>query len=166
MFNFVLICRSAAEEEDLNIEEEYKIWKTNSQILYDYGLQETLTWPSLTVQWLPKPVVEASSATHNRYQMLLGTQTDGSDNNYLMLAEIALPTSEHAMVFDDEFDRAQEGGFGRALAKNSLFPVSTAPKKKTFQVMKKIVHEGEVNRARYMHQNTVCWYSLVLLYCF
>ena len=59
------------------------------------------------------------------------------------------------MTFDDEYTRVQEGGFGRALSKNTLFPVASSSKKKTFQIVKKIVHEGEVNRARYMHQQTV-----------
>ena len=42
-----------AEIMDKDMNEEYQNWKKNSGILYDYLLAKCLTWPSLTVQWLP-----------------------------------------------------------------------------------------------------------------
>ena len=35
------------------INEEYKTWKKNSPLLYDFILTRALEWPTLTVQWLP-----------------------------------------------------------------------------------------------------------------
>jgi len=45
------IAQEEVEEQIIN--EEYKIWKKNSPFLYDFLLTRGLTWPSLTVQWLP-----------------------------------------------------------------------------------------------------------------
>lgn len=41
----------AAQEKIIN--EEYKTWKKNAPFLYDLMLSEALSWPTLTVQWLP-----------------------------------------------------------------------------------------------------------------
>ena len=35
------------------INEEYKTWKKNAPLLYDFILTRALEWPTLTVQWLP-----------------------------------------------------------------------------------------------------------------
>lgn len=35
------------------INEEYKIWKKNTALLYDVVITHALEWPSLTCQWLP-----------------------------------------------------------------------------------------------------------------
>lgn len=35
------------------INEEYKIWKKNSPLLYDLVITHALEWPSLTCQWMP-----------------------------------------------------------------------------------------------------------------
>lgn len=40
-------------EEDQEIDEEYKIWKKNCPYLYDVLVTHGLEWPSLTVNWLP-----------------------------------------------------------------------------------------------------------------
>lgn len=33
--------------------EEYKIWKKNAPFFYDTLYSHALTWPSLTVEWMP-----------------------------------------------------------------------------------------------------------------
>ena len=43
-----------SEEDQQTIEEEYKIWKTNCNFLYDRIHSQVSTWPYLTVQWLPE----------------------------------------------------------------------------------------------------------------
>ncbi len=86
------------QKEDANIyeneliQEEYKVWKKNSPFLYDLVMTYSLDWPSLTVQWLPlqekvKSTVTSSSTTPHR--ILLGTQCDGADQNYLMIADVS-----------------------------------------------------------------------------
>ena len=41
----------AVEERVIN--EEYKIWKKHSPFFYDTLYSHALTWPSLTVEWMP-----------------------------------------------------------------------------------------------------------------
>jgi histone-binding protein RBBP4 len=41
------------EIEEQRIFEEYKIWKKHAPFLYDTLYSHALTWPSLTVEWMP-----------------------------------------------------------------------------------------------------------------
>ena len=43
----------AAQLEERLIHQEYKIWKKNSPFFYDTLYSHALTWPSLTVEWMP-----------------------------------------------------------------------------------------------------------------
>jgi histone-binding protein RBBP4 len=161
--------------EERLIDAEYKLWKKNTPFLYDFVLTHSLEWPSLTCQWLPQTRNAPHSVEHN---LLLGTHTTG-EQNYLMVATCALPKDETvveassndtaetqkeqdakppaktaasasaksasaalkaAPQYDDE--RKEVGGFGHAH--------STVGK---IEIKMKVLHEGEVNRARYMPQN-------------
>ena len=44
---------NAEEIEEQRIFEEYKIWKKHSPFFYDTLYSHALTWPSLTVEWMP-----------------------------------------------------------------------------------------------------------------
>jgi histone-binding protein RBBP4 len=89
------------EEEDENspekqvIQEEYRVWKKNSPYLYDFVMTYSLDWPSLTTQWLPDHIKasKSSSDAHDQYsqhKLILGTQSDGTDQNYLMIADVSV----------------------------------------------------------------------------
>lgn len=100
------------EEDEINpkerkiIEEEYKIWKKNSPFLYDFLMTYEIEWPSLTVQWLPDTLVSTGNLEKfYNPKFILGTQSDGCEPNYLMIAEATLPaenTEIDARKFDDE----------------------------------------------------------------
>jgi len=126
-----------AEEKIIN--EEYKIWKKNAPFLYDLVLTHALEWPSLTVQWLPdKKVLPNKDCTVQR--LLLGTHTSNEEQNYLMIAEVHLPLDEAAIdsrKYEDQ--RGEVGGFGGVSDR--------------IEIIMKMNHEGEVNKARYMPQN-------------
>lgn len=140
------------EEEDENspekqvIQEEYRVWKKNSPYLYDFVMTYSLDWPSLTTQWLPDHIKasKSSSDAHDQYsqhKLILGTQSDGTDQNYLMIADVLLPSESmpvDARKYDDE--RGEVGGFGGTLSK--------------INIKIKINHDGDVHRARYMPQNS------------
>lgn len=99
--------------EDLSIDEEYKLWRQNCHYMYDFIVETALTWPLLTVEWLP--------AEEEVLGLLLGTNTSGGDTNYVKVARIALPHGTAApdaprpklkvsrkLVFgDDEVNRAR-----------------------------------------------------------
>lgn len=125
--------------EDVRINEEYKIWKKNSPFLYDLVMTHSLDWPSLTVEWLPGSTVntEKQISTH---KLILGTHTSDDEPNYLMVAEVTLPTPDcliDARKYDDE--KGEVGGFAGTSSK--------------IDIKIKIAHDGEVNRARAMPQN-------------
>ncbi|NP_001105556.1 Histone-binding protein MSI1 [Zea mays] len=129
-----------AEVEERLINEEYKIWKKNTPFLYDLVITHALEWPSLTVQWLPDRT-EPPGKDHSVQKMILGTHTSDNEPNYLMLAQVQLPLDDaeaDARHYDD--DHADIGGFGAASGK--------------VQIVQQINHDGEVNRARYMPQNS------------
>ncbi len=73
--------------------------------------------------------------------MLLGTHTSGDEKNFLQVATVNLPNPEteiDARKFDEE--KQECGGFGGVNGK--------------VEIKIKIPHDGEVNRARYMPQNS------------
>lgn len=130
---------SNEEEQDKILNEEYKIWKKNTPFLYDLVMTHSLEWPSLTVQWLPD--YQKNIEKEVSYQkLLLGTHTSNSEPNYLLIADVVLPLPEaeiDARNYDDQ--KNEVGGFGGVLNK--------------IDIKIRIIHEGEVNRARYMPQN-------------
>ena len=125
--------------EEMMINEEYKIWKKNTPFLYDLVMTHALEWPSLSVEWLPGKVIP-ENAPFSEQQLLLGTHTSDSEQNYLMLATCRLPlpdTEIDARKYDDEL--GELGGFGGAFGK--------------IEIKVRINHDGEVNRARYCPSN-------------
>lgn len=94
-----------SDELDENmLNEEYKIWKKNTPFLYDMVMTHALEWPSLTVQWLPE-VKRSADGESNIHKLLLGTHTSNSEPNYLMVADVTLPSPEaeiDARKYDDE----------------------------------------------------------------
>ena len=70
--------------------EEYKIWKKNSPFFYDTLYSHALTWPSLTVEWLPnrdKPY----GSDHTVQKLLIGTHTSNDEQNYLQIVSVKIP---------------------------------------------------------------------------
>lgn len=77
---------------------------------------------SLTVQWLPSVKAQEGKdyATH---KLILGTHTSGSEQNYLMVANVNLPVAGAEIdnrTYDDE--KGEMGGFGGVHGKVRLFP--------------------------------------------
>jgi len=123
--------------------------KKNAPFLYDTVVTHALDWPSLTIQWFPDVEVHADKPyTTNR--LLMGTHTSGQANDYVTIATIQLPkrdapedTGLDRTTFDDE--RGELGGHGAGHGGDAS--------RSRVQIIQKINHEGEVNRARYMPQN-------------
>ncbi|BFZ54560.1 Histone acetyltransferase type B subunit 2 [Savitreella phatthalungensis] len=133
-------------QEQQRINEEYKLWKKNAAYLYDTVIAHALDWPTLTCQWFPD--VESDPAKdYETHRLLLGTHTSDADQNYLQVAHVQIPKLQRASPsntdtnkgkYDEE--RGEAGGYG-------------AGQGAKFQVVQKIDHEGEVNKARYRPQN-------------
>ena len=74
------------------------------------------------------------------HKVILGTHTSNSEQNYLMVANVTLPSSDaeiDARKYEDE--KGELGGFGGVRGR--------------VDIRIKINHDGEVNRAKYMPQN-------------
>ena len=75
---------------------------------------------------------------YSTHRLLIGTHTSGADQNYLQIADVQLPISSVELSNYDD-DRGEFGGYAGLECRLSI--------------TQKIVHEGEVNRARYQPQN-------------
>lgn len=64
--------------------EEYKIWKKNSPFFYDTMYSHALTWPSLTVEWMPNRDVPYG-ADYTIQKLLIGTHTSNDEQNYVQI---------------------------------------------------------------------------------
>ncbi|GEQ72692.1 hypothetical protein JCM33374_g6379 [Metschnikowia sp. JCM 33374] len=111
-------------KDNLQLKEEYELWRKNCRFMYDFVSETALTWPSLTVQWLPQ---NHESTTDTK--LLLGTHTSGKDNDYLKLASTTLPSKKNIES-------------AKKLKVSSIIKIS-----------KKIKSSSEINRARYMPQD-------------
>jgi len=128
------------QDERHQILEENKVWRKNAQLMYDWVSTYQLEWPSLSVQWLPEVTKSSFRDDYESHLMILGTMTDGIEPNYLMVAEVDIPS------VDAEVDmRAKPDGSDALSDRWNKVPT----------IRKRILHEGEVNRCRYMPQNSV-----------
>ncbi|KAL0489096.1 histone-binding protein rbbD [Acrasis kona] len=125
-------------QEEKLINEEYKIWKKNTSFLYDLVLTHALEWPSLTVQWFPTITTKPNNSVSQK--VILGTHTSQAEQNYLMIAEVRLPNDENEL--DYRKYNASGDQAGAATGQHARV-----------DVVQRIKHDGEVNRARYMPQN-------------
>ena len=73
--------------------------------------------------------------------MIIGTQTSGQAQNYVQIAKIEWPNPAIPNVKDFDSERGEIGGHGGA-----KYPI-------TFNVIQRINHPGDVNKARYQPQN-------------
>ncbi|KAI5954265.1 HAT2 [Candida jiufengensis] len=81
------------EQQELSIKEEYQLWRKNCRYMYEFVSETALTWPSLTIQWLPNHTIENGIINT---KLLLGTHTSGNDSNYLKIAETQISAGEKA----------------------------------------------------------------------
>ncbi|KAG5649645.1 hypothetical protein H0H81_002719, partial [Sphagnurus paluster] len=125
---------------------EYKTWKKNAPYLYDVVITHALDWPSLTCQWFPDKESPANKP-YTTHRLLLGTHTSGQAQDYLQIATVQMPKRSHPATGADKLDAADYDDERGELGGHTIPP---APR---IQVIQKINHAGEVNRARYMPQN-------------
>lgn len=123
---------AAAEQQNqqpMNIDEEYDLWKSNVPMMYDFVSETRMTWPSLTLEWLPQHNLVSS---RNRQHMIIGTHTSGEEQNYLKIGAVDLP------------DEIVQGTKGETNDDSEDFPIANV------KIVKKFAHEEEITRARYM----------------
>lgn len=109
------------EEEEMIINQEYKIWKKESPDFYDFLLLHSLDWPSYSFQWLPNVDTHHD---HTVFHALLASNTSEVEHNHLLKAQISFPS-----------ENAPETYFNNKAHK--------------ITITEKIPHHGEINRLRY-----------------
>ena len=139
------------QKEGISVEDEYKLWRSNVPMMYDFVSETKLVWPSLTLEWLPGSSASSVGRTgpeegYIRQELLLGTHTSGEEENYLKIAAIDLPMALCDTKEDNDNDNNDEK---KLLAPNSEFE----PRKSNIKIIKKFPHDLEVTRARYMPQD-------------
>ncbi|KAI7866984.1 WD40-repeat-containing domain protein [Spinellus fusiger] len=128
------------EEKEKIIQHEYTVWKKNSPFLYDLIYSHAMEWPSLTCQWFPD-VESRPDKNYKIQRLLLGTHTNDEEPNYLQIASVQLPNSQQDIDMRKYEESTNEvGGHG-------------ATNEAHVRITQKIVHDGEVNRARYQYEN-------------
>ncbi|OQU94801.1 WD domain-containing protein [Cladophialophora immunda] len=150
-----------AETESKIINEEYKTWKKNAPFLYDMILSTALDWPTLTTQWFPD-VTAVPDTNYSKHRLLIGTHTAEGQPNYLQVASVQLPDHKEADVEDYNEETGEIGGYGGGPSGRSQIEVK-------FNIVQKIDHPGEVNKARYQPQNpnviaTMCTDGRVMIW--
>ncbi|KAG7707984.1 hypothetical protein KL950_002610 [Ogataea haglerorum] len=126
------------KSEEMTILEEYKLWRKNCRYMYDFISETALTWPSLSIQWIPGGTFETKtkdtkiSKTRN---LLLTTHTSGEDVNYLKIASTQIPAS----VWEN----------GPEITAEELQQINSR-----LRISMKLDQESEINRVRAMPQNS------------
>ncbi|KAM9384225.1 histone-binding protein RBBP4 [Pholidichthys leucotaenia] len=106
-------------------------------------MSHALEWPSLTVEWLPGKTKQEGE-DYSVQRLLLGTHSS-DEQNHLLIASVQLPSEQLDDSNYDEFHQLFQHipeEFGAFVSISSKVEIDI-----------KILHEGEVNRARHMPQN-------------
>ena len=129
-------------------EDAQKIWKKNAPYLYDVLITWGLDWPSLCVDWLPK-VDYVPKRNFYLQHLILGTNTSGEEPNFLLICKTRLPISkivldEHSAECSLQKDDIE---FINKMSNEQMIEEYAKTEKK-FEIVTKIPHEGEVNKAK------------------
>ena len=97
------------------------------------------------------------------HRLILGTHTSNEAQNYLQIAQVHLPKPVGPDSTDYDEEREEIGGHGGGPSKK------TSPAEVKFEIVQKIDHKGEVNKARYQPQNpnviaTMCTDGRVMIW--
>jgi histone-binding protein RBBP4 len=93
----------------------------------------------------PELSYRPSNKPYSTHRLLLGTHTSGQAQDYLLIATVQIPITSSSS--SETLDRSNYDDTRGELGGHTIPPTPR------IQVIQKINHAGEVNRARYMPQN-------------
>lgn len=131
------------ENANKTINEEYKIWKKNAPYLYDTLITHALEWPTLTCQWFPDTECPPDKP-YSVNRLLIGTHTSRQQKDYLEIATVHMPKR-----FTPTSDSLTRDNYDEDTGELHTTAAAPAPR---IQITQRILHDGEVNRARYCPQ--------------
>lgn len=164
-----------------SVAEDFRVWKKNAPFLYDLLIQQSLSWPSLTCQWFPDKT-QLPGKEYSTQRLLLGTHTSNEESNAILIAEMRIPTpeceidarmfgvEEHTATDDITLQQQRNSATlnGKSAAASAPEVIDTTAssssaaqdggysghnKSVKFEVVQRIPHPAEVNRARYCPHN-------------
>ena len=96
-----------------------------------------------------------------KHRLLLGTYTASGKDNYVQIANVQLPNPQKPDVKDYNEETGEIGGYGGGANQGKI--------EVKFNIVQKIDHPGEVNKARYQPQNpniiaTMCSDGRVMIF--
>ncbi len=104
-----------------------------------------MEWPTLTTQWFPD-VKDVEGKNHRIHRLLIGTHTSEGRPNYVQIAEVEIPKPVEPNPRDYDEERGEIGGYGSKASSAEVAAISC-------NILQKIDHPREVNKARYQPQN-------------
>jgi histone-binding protein RBBP4 len=124
----------------------------------NFTFSTALTWPTLTVQWFPD-VKKPEGKNYKIHRLLLGTHTSDESPNYLQIADVQIPRTVAPNPDDYDEERGEIGGYGKS---GDVAAIKC-------DIVQRIEHPGEVNKARYQPQNpdilaTLCIDGKILIF--
>ena len=110
---------------------------------------------------LTKRLFRVPDKPYSTHRLLIGTHTTGEAQNYLQIAHVQLPNPNAPNPDDYDEDKGEIGGYGGSSKKPQM--------EIKFNIVQKIDHKGEVNKARYQPQNpniiaTMCTDGRVMIW--
>ncbi|KAF4446071.1 hypothetical protein F53441_10252 [Fusarium austroafricanum] len=108
--------------------------------------------------WFPD-VKEPEGKNYTIHRLLLGTHTSDESPNFLQIADVQIPKPVTPNPNDYDEDRGEIGGYGKSAEVAAI----------KCDIVQKIEHPGEVNKARYQPQNpdiiaTLCVDGKILIF--
>ena len=125
-----------SQPEENTQDNNYKIWKKNAPYLYDILITWDLKVTSLCVNWVPK--VGYTNESLYLQKLILGTFSNGQENDYLIIAKTRLP---NALAINNNKDIKENNN------------QESKEEKCKVEIETKIRHDGEINKAKIMPQN-------------
>lgn len=133
---------------DEKTQQNYRVWKKNAPLLYDYLVTNSLLWPSLSVQFFPD-ITHMNDLGENKNEeqiiaqrIQLGTFTLGQAIDHISILQIPSFKNLNQNIKINKLDFNPE---------REEFELTTPSLNKT-KTLQKINHLGDVNKVRYMPQ--------------
>lgn len=147
------------------------------RLLYDACISHALEWPSLTIEWLPgttpyarppgpshlpigdPPPCRSSDKGYEEHRVIIGTHTSESEQNYLLTAKVPSPLPPILPAPPPPpVSILREPGLKQWYRVQIVIPAEGADcrgggsQPARVEMVQRIPHDGEVNRARHMPQ--------------
>ncbi|WUR03098.1 histone-binding protein RBBP7 [Vairimorpha necatrix] len=86
--------------DEIEILEEYNIWRKNVPYLYDLMFSHALQWPSLSIQYFPESKRDEKKEKTSQ-RLLITTNSEMTEQEYIHIASVEFPDKYDEVLSDD-----------------------------------------------------------------